>query len=48
MPSSQMSETAFVNPYGMFKGLQHKVTIVLQVEVITLSYPIIVGLKEQY
>ena len=48
MHSSQMSETAFVNPNGMFKGLQYKVTMVLQVEVIALFYPIIVGLKQQY
>ena len=48
MHSSQMSENAFVNPNGMFKGLQHEETMVLQVEVIALSYPIIVGLKQQY
>ena len=48
MHSSQMSETAFVNSNGIFKGLLRKVTMVLQVEVIALSYPIIVGLKQQY
>ena len=45
---SQISETAFVNRNVMVKGLQHKVTVVLQVEVISLSYPIIVGSKQQY
>ena len=43
-----MLETVFVNPNGMVKDLQHKVTMVLQVEVTVLSYPIIVGLKQQY